>query len=235
MVEQEPPMTALLDMTTPHGRLIAAALKLADTRPWAEITLLDIADAAGLQLADLKRTFGSKTELVTAFMTAVDDAVVRQAPKRDGSQPVRDTLFEVIMGRFDILQPYKAAMKSIFFATAADPSLVRPFFASQHWMLQAAGIGTDGGQGTLRILGLGSLYAAVFRTWLSDDDPGMARTMASLDRRLRRGEQTINTIEDTCSGMMRFASTLPDLAGRVFGRGRQARDDATPPASGPYG
>jgi ubiquinone biosynthesis protein COQ9 len=228
-------MAALIDVTTPKGRLIAAALRLADTRPWADIALLDIAEAAGLTLSDLKGVAASKTELVTAFMSAIDDAVVQAAPKRDDAQPARDRLFEVIMGRFDVMMPYKTALKSIAQASAFDPALIQPFYAAQHWMLQAAGIGTDGTQGSVRMLGLGSLYGAVFRTWLDDEDPGMARTMAALDRRLRRGEQTINTIEDTVSGVMKFATNLPGLVSTVLSRGRNTSADTPPSSTGPNG
>ena len=42
----------------------------------------------------------------------------------------------------------------------------------------------------MRVAGLGMIYASVFGIWLEDDDPGLARTMAALDRRLRRGERT---------------------------------------------
>ena len=224
----------MIELASPKGRLIAAAMRLADTRPWADITLIDIAEAAGVSLADLKKSISSKPELIAAFMTAVDDAVVKTAVARDNTQPARDRLFEVIMGRFDLLTPYKTALKSIAAGRSADPGLVRPFLASQHWMLQAAGIGTDGAQGNMRVLGLGSLYAAIFQTWLNDDDPGMAKTMAALDRRLRRGEQTLTTIEDTVSGVMRFASSLPGLVSTAFGRGRNSAEPGrgdVPPAS----
>lgn len=214
----------MIDLSTPKGRLIAAAMRLADTRPWADITLIDIAEAAGVSLAGLKNSVASKPELIAGFMTAVDDAVVKAAVARDVAQPARDRLFEVIMGRFDLLMPYKTALKSIAAGRTADPGLIRPFLASQHWMLQAAGIGTDGAQGNLRVLGLGSLYAAIFQTWLHDEDPGMAKTMAALDRRLRRGEQTLTTIEDTVAGVMRFANALPGLVATAFGRGRGGTD-----------
>jgi ubiquinone biosynthesis protein COQ9 len=225
-------MAALIDLTTPKGRVIAAAFRLAETRPWGDITLLDIADAANVRLTDLKAVTSTKSDLIAAFMTAVDDAVVQAAPKRDATQPVRDRLFEVIMGRFDLLAPYKVALQSMTAATRFDPQLIQPFYASQHWMLQAAGVDTEGAHGAVRMLGLGSLYAAVFQVWLADEDPGMAATMAALDRRLRRGEQTLTTIDDACSGVMRFASNLPGLVGSVFKRGTKGTahaDPETPP------
>ena len=75
-------------------------------------------------------------------------------------------------------------MKSIHASGPADLALAVPLLSSMHWMLQAAGIATDGASGSMRVTGLATLYASVFRVWLEDDDPGHARTMAALDRRL---------------------------------------------------
>ena len=92
--------------------------------------------------------------------------------------------------------PYKPALKSITATWPTDPALLRALSLSQAWMLRAAGIPAEGLEGQVRSVGLGALYASVFRTWLQDDDPGLARTMAALDRRLRRGESTLNSIDD---------------------------------------
>ena len=55
-------------------------------------------------------------------------------------------------------------------------------------MLEAAGLSTTGVRGALRVKGLGAVYLVVLRTWLGDDDPDLARTMAMLDRMTRRAE-----------------------------------------------
>jgi hypothetical protein len=72
-------------------------------------------------------------------------------------------------------------------------------------MLQAAGLGTEGVVGCARLMGMASVYASVMRTWLEDDDPGQARTMAALDRRLRRGERTLANLDEMLSWCRRFA------------------------------
>jgi hypothetical protein len=41
----------------------------------------------------------------------------------------------------------------------------------------------------VRAQGLALLFASVLRTWVDDDDPGLARTMAALDRALARGQR----------------------------------------------
>ena len=131
------------------------------------------------------------------------------------------------MTRFDVLGPYKKALKSIHASGPADLALAGPVLASMHWMLEAAGINSEGAGGRLRVTGLAAVYASVFRTWLEDDDPGHARTMAALDRRLRRGESAIRNVEQVTSVVQRIATDGPAFLRSVF-QGRP-----TPPPTPP--
>jgi len=218
----------MIDRTTPKGRMLAAALDLAAKKSWADVTLLDIAEGAGLSLGELRDTFKTKTDVIASLLRAADDEVLKRAPKRGEGQEKRDLLFDIVMTRFDILAPYKPALKSIYASGAADFSLAGPYLSSQHWMLQAAGIGTDGAGGALRVAGLGLAYASVFRTWLEDDDPGHARTMAALDRRLRRGERAMTSVDQVASTLNRLATDGPTFLRSVL-RGRP-KPDAAPDA-----
>jgi len=199
----------MLDPSTTKGRIISAALERAAARPWGDVTLLDIAEAAKLPLTEVRDAFASKAGILAAFLRLVDDEVLKRIPKSAEGQDRRDALFDVVMTRFDLLAPHKTALKSIYASGPADASLARPFLASQHWMLQGAGIGTDGASGALRVAGLGMIYASVFGTWLEDDDPGLARTMAALDRRLRRGERTLRGVEQIGTAFYRLATEGP--------------------------
>jgi AcrR family transcriptional regulator len=219
----------MLDLSSPKGRILAAALQCAAAKSWNDVTLLDIAEAAGLALADLRKEAGSKAAILAALLRAVDDDVLRRAPKRAEGQSARDVLFDIVMTRFDVLGPYKKALQSIHASGTADLSLAGPVLASMQWMLEAAGIGTDGAGGSLRVTGLAAVYASVFRTWLEDDDPGHARTMAALDRRLRRGESAIRNVEQVTSVVQRLATEGPAFLRSVF-RGRPA---PPPPQSEP--
>lgn len=220
----------MLDQLDPKGRIVAAAMKLAGERAWSGVTLIDIAEAAGTTLVDLRNHFTSKSDILAAFTRAVDDEVLRRAPKPVAGQSRRDTLFEVLMTRFDVLAPYKAAMRSILDAPSVDPGHARALLTSQHWMLQAAGIDTSGIGGGVRVAGLASLYASVFRNWLADDDPGQARTMAALDRRLRSGERSLRTLDDACAVARRVGDML---RGARRARSTPSGETAPPPAAGP--
>ena len=206
----------MIDQGTPKGRILAAALACAAKKSWADVTLLDIAEAADLPFADLRGQFDTKDTIVAGLLRAVDDEVLKRAPKRAEGQEPRDVLFDILMTRFDVLAPHKAALKSIHASGPADFALARPFLSSMHWMLQAAGIGTDGVGGGLRVSGLAMVYASVFRVWLEDDDAGLARTMAALDRRLRRGERTVRNVEQAGSVIQRFATDAPGFLRSVL-------------------
>jgi hypothetical protein len=86
------------------------------------------------------------------------------------------------------------------------------------WMLVAAGIASTGARGAVRAQALALVWARVMRVWLHDDDPGLAKTMAALDKRLREAERTVMCI---------------DRVERIFRRrGRSARARPEAPENG---
>jgi hypothetical protein len=95
-------------------------------------------------------------------------------------------------------------------------------------MLQAAGVDTEGPMGAVRVAGLAGAFTRVFHTWLDDTDPGMARTMASLDRQLRSGERTIGFFEGACSSLRRMGDAF-----RPGARGNGPKTDMTSPPPSP--
>lgn len=219
----------MLDDTKPKDRLVAAALRLAAERPWNDVSMHDIAEAARCTLADVRREFPSKGAILAAFTRKVDDALLERATKPKADAPARDRLFEVIMSRFDVLAPYKAGLKSIAAAKPMDLAIIKKAFASQAWMLHAAGIATDGPLGPVRVAGLASVYASVLETWLADDDPGLAKTMAALDRRLKRGEQAMDTLTGLCKTACSIAERLTGLGRKESGKAASTASPATDP------
>ena len=218
----------MIDQSTPKGRVLAAALECATRRSWAELSLADIAGQAKVPLGEMRDLFSSKSAIIAELLRAVDREVLNRIDKAQ-DQEKRDLLFDVLMTRFDVLAPHKAAIKSMAQAGGAELALAGPLLASQHWMLQAAGIDTSGPGGAMRVAGLAGIYASVFRTWLEDDDPGQARTMAALDRRLRRGERTLARIEEVCSGLTKFVSAAMP---RGFKPSPRAEADPGTPSAG---
>jgi len=216
----------MLEGGTARERIISASLRLAGERGWRDLSLGEIAAEAGVPLAELRKEFQSKAQILAAFSRALDIAVIEKFPA-PGPDVARDRLFDVLLTRFELMQPYKPAILAILDDLRASPgealAQMRPALKSQYWMLAAAGISGEGGTGLLRVQGLLSIYSRVFKIWLDDDDPGMARTMAALDRRLRRGESIMRGVE-------RFRDGLENLACSLRGRRKGAAKEEAQPA-----
>ncbi len=204
----------MIDTLTSKGRIVAALLKLASEHRWDDISMKDIADASGMSLIELRKEFERKSQMLSSFGYMVDAEVLNKAPKPSKTQSPRDAIFEVVMARFDALQPYKAAMKSASDGGALDGSLLKSLMRSQTAMLQAAGIDTEGPAGAIRVTGLAGVFTRTFQAWLDDTDPGMARTMAFLDRQLRSGERTMSMVNGACNSLRQF--------GQMFHRPNQS-------------
>lgn len=213
-------------------RVIEAAMLLAGEKPWSDVSLREIAEAAGSNLAEVSGSFSSKSDVLAAFIRHIDKQVLANAPSPQQGESQRDALFEVLMSRFDVLMPYKNSLRSIAGSGDFEISLIKPMLATQGWMLQAAGIDSDGPSGALRTVGLASVYASVFRTWLEDDDPGLARTMAVLDRRLRRGETAMSGLNSVLGAARRVKRMLRSGFSRSRTRGG---DGQTYPSGGAPG
>ncbi|MGH6749797.1 MAG: TetR/AcrR family transcriptional regulator, partial [Methyloceanibacter sp.] len=164
--------------------------------------------AAGLSLSDLRAEFTCKSDILSAFQAEVDKEVLAKA-KVDGEQGPRDRLLDLIMTRFDVLAPYKGALKRISAYLSRRPgeaaSLACSTLASQYWMLAGAGAKLDGVGAALRVGGLTAIYAKVFEVWLDDNSPSLDKTMAALDKRLAKGERMLAKAESCCTNFCRFA------------------------------
>lgn len=171
-----------------------AALELAAARPWADLTLMEIGDQAELSFAVLYDVASSKAKLLELVFDYLNTLLLDDLEfDEDEGLASRDRLFDVVMQRFDTLEDYRPALLSIYKALRGDPTLLialrRSALDSVRLVLEASGYDTSGLRGGAKMGGLMLVLAAVSRDWLKDDDPGMARTMAALDRRLRQWDR----------------------------------------------
>jgi AcrR family transcriptional regulator len=183
---------AAADDRTADDRIIEAALSVAARDGWRAAGLAAIAAEAGVGVAALYERFPDKAAIVGGLMRRIDRAMLAAdgSERADGSP--RDRLFDTVMRRFDALQPWRAGIKAIV-AAGPDPLGALAFVASLQrslaWMLEAAGIRSDGLAGRLRRAGLAVVYARAFRVWLEDDSADLGKTMAALDRGLAQAER----------------------------------------------
>lgn len=178
--------------------IVSSALSLAAKMDWALITMSDIAEEAGTNLAVLSEMFDDKTDILVAYGRALDKKVLEACGEGDPAASPRDRLFDILMERFDILSADREAILSILKSFAPDPKqavISLPHLGrSMAWMLEAAGVDTGGMRGAVRVAGLTVVYLNVVRHWMKDESEDLSRTMAALDKNLSRAEQAASTL-----------------------------------------
>lgn len=176
----------------PHGpdEIVTAALALAAERGWRHLALADIAGRAGVSLADLVAHFPNKTAILAAYADRIDRAMMEGGG--DGGDLPRDRLFDVLMRRFDAMAADRRALSIILRQSADDPWTIlcggRRFLRSMALALETAGISSSGLRGAAKVNGTAAVFLYAFKTFLDDDSADHARTMAALDKALRRAE-----------------------------------------------
>jgi AcrR family transcriptional regulator len=203
-------------------RIIESFMGLLAAKPIEEIGFAEIAKGAGVSLAELRGMFDSRLAILSAHMKEIDRQVLAGGDADMAEESPRERLFDVLMRRIELLEPHKAAVRSLIRSYRRHPGLAFALnglaVRSQQWMLAAAEIDTAGPRGMVRAQGLALLFASVLRIWVHDDDPGHARTMAALDRALARGQRLSGFLDDLCR--------IPKCIGRVRRRRRGDADDA---------
>ncbi len=175
---------------SPRHQIVAAFMALAAEKDIHDVTLAEVAERAGVTLGELRDTFGSRLEIIAAFVKSVDRAVLDGIDADLADQDTKEKLFDVLMRRLDVLAPHKAAIRNISKAAMRSPGLAlalnRLAVRSHHWMLAAAGVEVTGPGGAIRAQGLAVAFGRVVKVWLDDEDPALAKTMRAMDEQLAR-------------------------------------------------
>jgi AcrR family transcriptional regulator len=205
---------------TDRDKAIDALMALLAEQSFEQIGLAEVAGRAGIKLSQLRSEFGSTLAILGAHIKDIDGAVLAGGDADMENESPRERLFDVLMRRLEALAPYKDAVRSVMRSARRNPGLALALNSmgvrSQHWMLEAAGIGGSGPRGALRAQGAALMFARVLGVWFDDEEPGLDRTMAALGRGLASAERWDGFVGDLCA--------LPKsiLRGR---RRRRARDE----------
>jgi AcrR family transcriptional regulator len=208
----------------PRQAIVEALLELAGEREWDDITISDVATRANLSLSTFRDFFPSKGAVLPAFFRQIDKTVLDAAGEDLVGEPAKERLFDVLMRRLDALAPYKLGVEGVYDWTRRDPiaaaAINRLTVNSMRFMLEAAGIDSEGPVGAVKLQGLALAWARILPVWFRDRDAGLAETMAALDRELTRGERYVARAED----LNRLAAPLLTLTRSLFERRRPAPD-----------
>ena len=177
---------------TNDDALIAALWRVIAEHGWPGLTMGRLAAESGVPLVTLRHRFPSRLDVLILHGRLVDAAVLAGTIPGQGGA-ARDRLFDVLMRRFDAMQPNRAGILRFLRDMRRDPSLAAllgpQLSLSMRWMLDAAEIEGQGGQRRALALGLVGVWLAAVRAWAEDESEDLGTTMAALDRVLDRAER----------------------------------------------
>lgn len=170
---------------------VKAALKLAETGKWGDLTLAQIAEEAGLALKDFHGV-ADKDDL-SATVEKIFDAGMSEEPM-DEEETARTRLFDVIMLRFEAMEEVRdGAMSYLRWRDRSLDGLALRLKAraqTAKWALACAGLdGTSSIPRGVQIAALGWAIAQAERAWRQETSADLSRTMAALDAELIKIEE----------------------------------------------
>lgn len=175
------------------ARIIDATLERIEAEGWRNLSLAAVASAADLPILRVYRVYPSKAAILCGMLRRVDETVLAAPLEAQEDERPRDRVFDLLMRRFDALSPYRGALLVLRRELPTDPpaavAAAASMLRSMRWMLEAAGIATGGIGGVIAVKLTAAAYFQASRTWLRDESPDLAPTMATLDQRLRGVER----------------------------------------------
>jgi AcrR family transcriptional regulator len=217
----------------PRGKIVDALMELASEQRFEDISIRDICETAGVSLADFRDAFPSKGAILAGFSRRIDHVVLAHDSEDLADESPRERLFDVLMRRLEAMAPYREGLREASAWLRRDPlsafAINQVVLNSMRFMLEAAGIEVDGGAaGAIKLQGLAFAWARIVGVWLGDDDPGLSKTMAELDRELTRGERAVGGVDrlnELMSPFRAIAHAAFDARRRARERPRTRKDD----------
>jgi hypothetical protein len=176
---------------------VDAALKLAETGKWGDLTLGAIAEAADMSLKDF-HGLADKDDLSEA-VEKIFDAAMSEEPT-DSEESARTRLFDVIMLRFEAMEDVRdGAMSYLRWRDRTFDGLalrLKSRAATAKWALTCAGLDSASQiPRGIQVASLGWAIAQAERAWREETSPDLSRTMAALDAELIKIEERVAWIK----------------------------------------
>lgn len=182
-----------------RSRVIDAAFRVAARDGWDAVEAAAIAQTSKVPQAEVTRLVPDRLALLVALNDKVDGDLLAGLDPELLDEPPRERLFEALMRRFELLEPYRDGLRAITARTVMRDPLLGPVLGagvlvSMRRVLDAAGLGGSGIGSLIQLKAMAAIWVYTLRTWLTDDTEDRARTMAALHRALERAEGLARTV-----------------------------------------
>jgi AcrR family transcriptional regulator len=185
--------------------LLVTAFELIAEEGWSRLSLVAVARRAGVAPAQVYRELQSRGALLGALSRRIDEAMLGVEEADLTGLPPRDRVFELMMARLEALVPFRPGLRRLSREARGDPCLTLGTACrldrSLAWLQDAAGLRRSGLRARLARQALAAAYAQTIRVWFKDEAADLGKTMAELDKQLRRVEIFAGLREPRARGM----------------------------------
>lgn len=172
--------------------LLILAFELIAEKGWRRFSFADLAASSGASLVDIRHAFSGRAAVLGRLNRTLDEAMLAVDRDELDELPPRDRVFELVMSRLEAMAPFRAGLVRLMKDAPKDPELMIMTACrldrSIAWLQDAAGLRSDGFRARLQRRLLTAVYLRTLHVWSTDDSVDLAKTMASLDKQLRRIE-----------------------------------------------
>jgi ubiquinone biosynthesis protein COQ9 len=178
---------------------IKLAFKLIEEIGWNNFSLEKLAKKESIKIEDLNFFFKDETELIENFSEMIDEQVIKEVDLNEFNQnSVKDNIFELIMVRFEKLDPYKKSLDILLKELRYKPKilnkLTKKIFNSLDLFLEISNAKSNYVFDFLKLNIMFIIYGYTFKIWLQDDSEDMSKTMAEVDKWLSEAEGYANKV-----------------------------------------
>lgn len=185
--------------------LLVTAFELIAEEGWSRLSLVAVARRAGVAPAEVYRELRSRGALPGALSRRIDEAMLGVEEADLAGLPPRDRVFELMMARLEALVPFRPGLRRLGREARRDPCLVLGTACrldrSLAWLQDMAGLRRSGLRARLARRALAAAYLQTVRVWFRDEAADLGKTMAELDKQLRRIELFAGLREPRARGM----------------------------------
>lgn len=174
-------------------KLIILGFKLIEKKGWSYFSLKSLAKENKSDLESIKIFFKNKSQFLESFSEMIDNKVLANIDKDEfNKNSIKDNLFELIMLRFENLNPYKTGLKILLSDLKKSPvelkKIMKKVLDSMDLFLEIANVKNNYLMDFIKVNIIFIIYSYVFNVWLDDQSSEMSKTMVELDKWLSKAE-----------------------------------------------
>lgn len=177
------------------GRIVDAAVDLAEEAGWGAVRLHRVAQRLNVSLADVGAHFRDLDAVADAWFARARDAMLAPQAPDFVDLPARERLHSAIMRWFDASASHRRVTGQML-AAKLYPShphhwvpLIFNLSRTVQWVREAALLDATGVRRQIEEVGLTALFLATLALWLRDESPDQEETREFLSRRLAAADR----------------------------------------------